>query len=101
MIFNIVVDAVARAVLGVVCGPQEAQNGLGWTYGKINLLLYADYGRIAGRDHKWVQDALTVMVAMLFSMGIKTNIDTAKSMVCTPSFIWGEWGEQAYKRRAT
>ena len=29
MIFNIVVDAVLRAVLNVVCGPQEAQHGLG------------------------------------------------------------------------
>ena len=29
MIFNIVVDTVVRAVLGVVYGPQEAQHDLG------------------------------------------------------------------------
>ena len=29
MIFNIVVDVVVRAVLDVVCGPHEAQHGLG------------------------------------------------------------------------
>ena len=34
MIFNIVVDAVVRAVLVVVCGPQEAQHGMGWATGK-------------------------------------------------------------------
>ena len=30
MIFNIVVDAVLRAVLEVVCGPQEARHRMGW-----------------------------------------------------------------------
>ena len=29
IIFNIFVDAVARAVLAEVCGPREAQHGLG------------------------------------------------------------------------
>ena len=30
-IFNITVDAVVRVVLLEVCGPQEAQHGLGWS----------------------------------------------------------------------
>ena len=54
MIFNIVVDAVVRAVLEVVCIPQEAQHGMGWAAGEINLVLCADDGRIAGRYHGWV-----------------------------------------------
>ena len=33
MIFNIVVDAVVRLVLDMVCGPQEAQHGMGWVAG--------------------------------------------------------------------
>ena len=33
IIFNIVVDAVVRAVLDVVCGTQEDQHGLGWAAG--------------------------------------------------------------------
>ena len=51
MIFNIVVDAVVRAVLGVVCGPQEAQHGMGWSAGEWNLVFYSDDGRIAVSDH--------------------------------------------------
>ena len=31
---------------------------------------YDDDGRIAGRDHKWVQDALTKMVEMFLKMVI-------------------------------
>ena len=46
-IFNIVVDAVVRAVLDVLCRPQEAQHVMGWTAGDINLVFYTDDGRIA------------------------------------------------------
>ena len=34
MIFNTVVDVVVGAVLEVVCGPQEAQHGVGWVAGE-------------------------------------------------------------------
>ena len=29
------------------------------------------------------------------------NLDKTKAMVCTPRFIWGKWGELAYKICAT
>ena len=48
IIFNIVVDAVVRAVLEVVCGTQEARNGMGWTAGERNLVFYTDGGQILG-----------------------------------------------------
>ena len=50
MIFNILVDAVVRAVLAVVCGPQEAQHGMGWAVGERNLVFYKDDRLIAVRD---------------------------------------------------
>ena len=64
MIINIVVDAVVQAVLEELCSLQEVQHGMGWEAGERNLVFYADGGRIAGRGHKWVQDVLTVTVAM-------------------------------------
>ena len=64
MVFNIVVDAVMWAVLEEVFSPQELHHGMEWATGERNLGFYTDYGRIAGRDHEWVQDALTVMIAM-------------------------------------
>ena len=48
-IFNIVVDAAVRAVLEVVCGPQEAWHGMDWAAGERNPVVYADDGWIAGR----------------------------------------------------
>ena len=61
---NIVVDTVVRETSDVVCGPQEARHGMGWVTGDSNLVFYADDGRIGRRYHVWVQDSLTVSVAM-------------------------------------
>ena len=74
IIFNVVVDMVLQAVLEEVCSPQEAQHGMGWEAGKNNLVFYADDGRIVGWDHKWVQDALTVMVEMFWRMGLEAKL---------------------------
>ena len=41
-IFNIVVDAVVWATLMEVCGPQEAQNGLGWAAGDQDTVFCAN-----------------------------------------------------------
>ena len=65
MIFNIVVDVVVRVLLKVVCGPQEAQHGMSWAAVNQNLVFFGDGGRIVGRDHILVQDALIVSVVML------------------------------------
>ena len=62
MIFNIAVEAVARATLEIDCSPQEARHGMGWASGERNMIFYADDGRVGRREHIWVQDALTVSV---------------------------------------
>ena len=78
---------MVRAVLEEVSIPQEAQHDMGWELGARNLVFYANGGRIAGRNHEWVQDALNVTVAMFQRMGLETNLDKTKVMVCTPGFI--------------
>ena len=95
MILKKVVDAVVWAVLDVVCGPQEAQNGLGWAAGEQILIFYSDDGRMAEQYHVWDQDAMLVTVAMFRRIGLETNLENTKTMVCTPGFIWGNWGEHA------
>ena len=90
IIFNIVVDVVVRAVLEVVCGPQEAWHGMGWAVGDLRLIFYADNDSIGGRDHIWVQDALTVSVAIFQRMVLETNLEKTKSLVFTHGYIWGE-----------
>ena len=84
MIFNIMVDVVVWAVLNVVCGTQEAQHSLGWAAGERNMLFNDEYGRIARQDHKWLQDTLSVTVAMFRRMSLETNLENSNTMICTP-----------------
>ena len=100
IIFNILVDALVRAVLEVVCSPQEAQYGMGWAAGN-NLVFYADDIRIAGQYHDWVHDALAVTAAMFCKMRLEANLEKTKAMVCTRRLIWGEWRDTTYKQPET
>ena len=74
---------------------------MGWATGERNLVLYLDARKILGRDHIWVQDALTATVEMFSRVGLYTELEETKALVCTPGYIWGMWTEAAYKRRAT
>ena len=74
---------------------------MGWEVGKRKLAFYADYGRIVGREPYWFQDALLIMVEMFCRVGLQTNLEKTNAMVCTPGFIWGYIGEEAYKGRET
>ena len=80
--------------------PTGGKTWHGKAAGEINLVFYADDRSIAGRYREWVHGALAVTVAILFRMGLEANLKKNKAMVCTPRFIWGNWWETAYKRRA-
>ena len=41
-------------------------------------MFYADDERVVGRDHIWLQDALTVMVEMFKRVGLETNLEKTK-----------------------
>ena len=80
-------DAVVRATLQEIYGPQEAQNGFGWSAGEHNICFYKDDGRIAGRYPIWAQAALTTMVRMFERVGLQKNLYKTKATICTPGFI--------------
>ena len=65
-----------------------------------NVIFYVNNGRIAGQDHKWFQDSLSVMVAMFRRMGLEINLEKYKTMVFMPGYILGKWEEHDHKRRA-
>ena len=65
------------------------------------MFFNGDDGRIVGRYHKWVKNALAVTVAMFWQMGLEANLDKTKAVVCIPGFIWGKWVKLEYKIRAT
>ena len=77
-IFNIVVDAVVRAVIMEVCGPQEEHHGFVWAAGNHNIVFYADDGRILERNPIRVQTTPTDMVRMFEIMGLQKNLGKTK-----------------------
>ena len=92
IIYNIMLGDLVQEVLDVICIQQEAQHGMVWADREINLVFYANYGRIASRYHEGVQDVLVVAVRMLRRMGIDANLEKTNAMVCTHGFVWGKWG---------
>ena len=100
-VFNIVVNTVIGVMLLELCGPQEAQNGLGWVAGRKNIIFYADDGRIMGRKSIWVQKMLTVIEHIFVRVGLQTNLGKTKLIICIPGCILGQKGEAQYKRQVT
>ena len=65
---------VVNTVLDEVYIMGKVQHGMGWEAAASNLVIYVDEGRILGQDQKWVQDTLTITVAMFRRMGLETNL---------------------------
>ena len=42
-----------------------------------------------------------MIVVMLQRVGLETNLEKTKALVCTTRYIWGKWIKASYKRRAT
>ena len=72
-----------------------------WAAGEQDLVFYANGRWIARRDNIWVKDALMVTVEMLRRVGLDTNMENKKSLVCTPGYIWGNYRKYTYKLRET
>ena len=75
IIFSFVVDMLVRAVLEEVCGPQEVHYGLCWVVGEMNMVFYADDGRIVGIDLDWDQVTLLVTIEIFCGVGLETNLE--------------------------
>ena len=50
-----------------------------------------------GRNPIWLQGLLTTLMRMFEWIGLYTNLGKIDSMTCTPGFIWGHLGKDAYK----
>ena len=57
---------------------------MGWVSGKWNMVFYADDGRIARRDHIWVQHDLTVTVEMFNRVSLDKNLKNQSHWYALP-----------------
>ena len=100
VIFNIVADAVIRYWLASVTEvPVESIDGVGFNVTARAALFYADDGYLASPDKKWLQDAVEVLVELFSRVGLRTNTEKTKAMICLPGAIRTYYSEAAYKRK--
>jgi hypothetical protein len=100
-IFNIVVDAVVRYWLSLVCGENIAANGFGYEVKEKCVLFYADDGLLSSRKKEWVQESFDVLIGIFERVGLRTNTTKTQAMICTPGYISSRQSDDAYKRRMT
>lgn len=87
-LFNIVVDAVVKYWFSLVSEePDDAVSGLQCHVKEHCMLFYADDGMIGSRDPKWLQESFDVLVELFKCMGLWTNVDKTKGMICTPGSL--------------
>jgi hypothetical protein len=97
-IFNIVVDAVVRYWLSLVCGENVAANGLGYEVKEKCVLIYADDGLLSSRNQEWVQESFNFLIGIFERVGLLTNTSKTKAMICTPGHISDRQSDYAYER---
>jgi len=99
-IFNIVCDAIIRYWLTVVGpGTDTATAGLG-TYVQDNqAFFYADDGLIGSTDPEWLQEAFNFLTELFERVGLKTNTNKTKAMICHPGSIATQQSTAGYRHR--
>ena len=89
VIFNVAVDAVVRAWLNEMSAETRAA---------IDVIFYADDGRIGSTGAQELQQALDELVAMFTRMGLKLNAGKTKVMISCGGRPYGRLSDEAYHR---
>eukprot|EP00978_Attheya_sp_CCMP212_P016906 scaffold44614_cov73-Attheya_sp.AAC.3 len=98
-IFNIMVDAVVRYWLSLVCGENVAANGLGYEVKEKYVIFYADHGLLLSCNQEWVQESFDILIGIFEHVGLRTNTSKTNAMICMPGHISGRQSDYAYERR--
>ncbi len=99
MLFNVLVDAVAREWL------RELREGSALEPDKIDRLMatffaifYVDDAYLASCNPEFFQRVLDVIVGLFSRVGLKTNAQKMQTMICTPGRICIQLPEDSHAR---
>ncbi len=95
LMFNVCVDAVIREWLWRTMNI-EAALGIFVEASREIVAFFVDNGLVGLREPVWLQGALNVLVKLFESIGLRTNPDKMKVMMCIPGTIWVAHTEEAY-----
>ena len=83
-IFNIMVDAIICCWFSLVLPGGRAEfNGLSESVAEQLALFYVDNGLLASTNAKWLQTALTCLIELFECIGLQTNANKTKTMICS------------------
>jgi hypothetical protein len=68
-------------------GEEAAHNGLGDRVVKILVAFYIDNRLIASQDPVWLQESFNILIGLFEQIGLFTNANKIKAMVCIPGLI--------------
>ncbi len=95
LMFNVCVDAVIREWLCRTLGEEAAQGRFEEASREI-AAFFVDDGLAGLRNPVWLQSALQVLVILFESIGLRTNPDKTKVMMCVPGKIRVSHTEEGY-----
>ena len=86
-IFNVVINAVVWEWLRQTLGVEVARRALGDLARTILVVFYADDGVLSARCPEWLQNSFTILVGLFERVGLHTNSQKTKVMMCVPGKI--------------
>jgi hypothetical protein len=100
-IFNIIVDAVLHHWYSVVSPDPTDTDALGTNILERLSLFFVDDGLIGSTDPQWLQDSFELLVDLFEWVGLRTNTNKTKAMICSPGFIQTHMSAYTYKHKLT
>jgi hypothetical protein len=97
-LFNIMVDAIVREWFRQVFGDEVARDGVGEAVRLFIALFYVDDGWIASRDPEQLQHSFGILIGLFERVGLFTNVDKTKAMICIPGRIRTKLSTEVYER---
>ncbi len=88
LMFNVCVDAVIR-IREWLCRTinKEAAGGVFSETCREIIAFFVDNGLVGLMDHVWLQSTMDVLVTLFEGIGLRTNPDKTKVMMCVPGNI--------------
>ena len=90
-----------RNWLSVVSNDPDDAYALGDNISTRAVLFYVDDGLIGSTNPEWLQESFHVLVDLFARVGLLTNTDKTKVMICQPGFLRTRVSDYAYKRSLT
>ena len=93
------VDLVINHLSTVITWEDTGQEYFGRAVQNLAAVFYADDGLPTPPQPDRLQEALEVMMGLLYRVGLRTNVDKTVGIVCQPCRNAGIQLEEAYTRR--